>query len=153
MGAMTEAGRPVDEAFRFLTEIGIIAQLAEAAFVKVLPAGMTMPQFAVLHHLARLGGEWTPVRLANAMQVSKGAMTNTLGHLAGKDFVAIRSDQKDGRQKLVSLTPAGLAARGASVAAVAPELAALAEGVGTGLLGEATARLETVRRFLDERRG
>ncbi|MGO4834140.1 MarR family winged helix-turn-helix transcriptional regulator, partial [Rhizobiaceae sp. 2RAB30] len=110
------------------------------------------PQFVVLNHLARLGGEWTPLRLANAMQLTKGAMTNTLGHLSRKGYVAIRPDDRDGRSKLVTLTAEGRAARDAAVAAVAPELAALVEGVSAELLAEAIPPLETVRKFLDRRR-
>lgn len=149
---MTGKDGALEEAFRFLTEIGIIAQLAGTAFEKAMPAGMTMPQFEVLHHLARLGGEWTPLRLANAMQLTKGAMTNTLGHLSRKGYVAIRPDDRDGRSKLVSLTDEGLAARDKAIAALAPELAALVEGVSAELLAEAIPLLEKVRRFLDRRR-
>lgn len=142
----------LDEAFRFLTEIGIIAQLSGAAFEKAMPEGMTLPQFSVLNHLARLGGDWTPLRLANAMQLTKGAMTNTLGHLSRKGFVAIRPDDSDGRSKLVTLTQAGLAARDRTIAALAPELQALVAGVTPQTLAEATPLLEQVRRFLDRRR-
>lgn len=150
---MTEGrGGAVEEAFRFLTEIGIIAQLSGAAFERAMPEGMTLSQFSVLHHLARLGGAWTPLRLANAMQVTKGAMTNTLGHLSGKAFVAIVPDAKDGRSKLVTLTPAGQAARDRTIAALAPELLALVEGITPQLLAQATPLLEEVRRFLDKRR-
>ena len=34
----------------------IIAQLSGAAFEKVMPDGMTLPQFSVLDHVARRGG-------------------------------------------------------------------------------------------------
>lgn len=149
---MTEKGGALEEAFRFLTEIGIIAQLSGTAFEKAMPAGMTMSQFVVLNHLVRLGGEWTPLRLANAMQLTKGAMTNTLGHLSRKEYVAIRPDDRDGRSKLVSITVEGRAARDAAVAALAPELAALVEGVSAELLAETIPPLETVRKFLDRRR-
>ena len=150
---MTDKGGALEEAFRFLTEIGIISQLAGTAFEKLMPPGMTMPQFVVLHHLARLSGEWTPVRLANAMQVTKGAMTNTLGHLTEKGFVSIRPDDRDGRAKLVSLTGEGRKARDLAIAAVVPELKALVEEVSHELIGEVIPKLETVRRFLDKRRG
>jgi DNA-binding MarR family transcriptional regulator len=149
---MTDREGTLEQAFRFLTEIGIIAQLSGTAFEKAMPPGMTMPQFVVLHHLARLGGEWTPVRLANAMQVTKGAMTNTLAHLSGKGFVAIRPDDRDGRSKLVSLTLEGKTACDRAIAAVAPELKALVDGVSAELLAETIPPLEIVRRFLDRRR-
>jgi DNA-binding MarR family transcriptional regulator len=149
---MAADGAKLEEAFRLLTEIGIIAQLAGTAFEKVLPLGMTMPQFEVLHHLARAGGEWTPARLANAMQLSKGAMTNTLGHLARRDYVAIRPDESDGRSKLVSLTVQGLAARNAAITALMPELEAIIENVSAKLISDTIPPLERIRRFLDKRR-
>lgn len=149
---MTDQEGTLEGAFRFLTEVAIIAQLAGAAFEKAMPPGMTMPQFEVLHHLARLGGEWTPLRLANAMQLTKGAMTNTLGHLGRKGYVSIRPDDRDGRSKLVSLTEEGRTARDSAIVALAPELAALVEGVSAKLLNDTTLQLETVRKFLDHRR-
>jgi DNA-binding MarR family transcriptional regulator len=149
---MSSKSKAIEEAFRFVTEISIIEQLAGAALEKAMPANMTRPQFDVLNHLARLGGEWTPLRLAAAMQVTKGTMTNTLGHLGEKGFVAIRPDDKDGRSKLVSLTEPGRAARERTIAAVAPELMALSDGVSPQLLRALIPQLERVRQFLDKRR-
>ena len=42
--------------FRFFNEIAIVAQLSGNAFEKAMPEGMTLPQFAVLNHLMRMGG-------------------------------------------------------------------------------------------------
>ena len=67
--------------FRFFTEIGIIEQLARNRLERGLPDGLKISQFSVLNHLVRLGGEWSPARLARAFQVTKGAMTNTLQRL------------------------------------------------------------------------
>ncbi len=47
----------IEELFDFFTEIGIIAQLNEAAIERQLPQGMSLAQFVMLHHLSRLGGE------------------------------------------------------------------------------------------------
>lgn len=149
---MTEETNPAEQAFRFMAEIAIISQLSGAALEKLMPEGMTMSQFGVLNHLCRLGGEWSPVRLANAMQVTKAAMTNTLGHLSGKGLVVIRPDDSDGRAKLVSVTADGMKARDATVMALTPELAALVDGVSAETLAEAIPLLERVRRFLDQRR-
>lgn len=149
---MTEETNPAEQAFRFMAEIAIISQLSGAALEKLMPEGMTMSQFGVLNHLCRLGGEWSPVRLANAMQVTKAAMTNTLGHLSGKGLVAVRPDDSDGRAKLVSVTADGMKARDATVTALTPELAALVDGVSAETLAEAVPLLERVRRFLDQRR-
>lgn len=146
-------GEGQGEIFRFFNEVAILAQLSGAAFERVMPEGMTLPQFAVLNHMARLGDAKTPLDLARAMQVTKGAMTNTLGHLEGKRFVLIRPDERDGRSKRVTLTEAGRAARERCIAAIEPELAAVSDAVPVARLGEIIPVLEAVRRFLDARRG
>ncbi len=112
-------------AFAVLNEIGIIAQLSGAALEARLPDGMRLAQFRVLNHFARLGGERSMVRLAGAFQVTKAAMTNTVGRLLERGHVAVRADPQDARAKLVSATPAGLAARQAALAAMEEELARL----------------------------
>lgn len=149
---MKDEGGTIGDAFRFMTEIGIIAQLSGNAMEKALPDGMTMAQFGVLNHLARLGGAWSPLRLANAMQVTKGAMTHTIRYLSAKGHVAVGPDARDGRGKLVSITPKGLAARDAAVAAMAPEIEALVKAVSPELIAQTIPALEKVRRYLDERR-
>lgn len=138
--------------FRFLNEIGIVAQLAGNAFERVMPAGMTLPQFVVLNHLMRLGGDKTPLALARAMQVTKGTMTNTLGHLERAGLVAVSPDPKDGRSKRVDLAEAGRAAHAEAVAAIGPELDALLQLFPAGRIAAAIPLLEELRRALDERR-
>lgn len=138
--------------FRFLNEIGIIAQLSGAALEKVMPGTMTLPQFAVLNHLTRLGGNRTPLQIATAMQVSKGAMTNTLGHLKRAGWISIRPDEKDGRSKRVDITKAGCAAHGQALTALAPELTWLSQAIAPGRVREATPLLEEMRKALDSRR-
>src|SRR5271156_2003081 len=91
-------------------EIGAIGQLARNRLERALPEGLSQAQFSVLVRLAGHGGEENPVRLAQAFQVTKGAMTNTLQRLEAQGFVAIVGDADDGRRKRVSITPAGLAA-------------------------------------------
>ena len=93
--------------FRFFNEIGIIEQLSRARFERGLPHGLTLSQFKVLNHFARLGGERSPLSLARSFQVTKGAVTNAVQKLEGKGFVATRPDPDDGRGKLVYLTDAG----------------------------------------------
>ena len=95
----------------FFTEIGIIAQLSFKAFEQVLPAGLTISQYSVFNNLSRLGDGKSPSVLANAFQVTKGAMTNTLARLESGGLVEVRADARDGRAKLVFLTPAGAKAR------------------------------------------
>jgi DNA-binding MarR family transcriptional regulator len=148
---MTDAD-DLERMFRLMNEIGIIAQLSGTAFERVMPDGLTMPQFVVLNHLARLGGNRTPQDLARAMQVTKGTMTNTLGHLERAAYVAITPDAKDGRAKRVDITERGRAARAAAIAAVNPELRAIADRLPAADVLAALPFLERLRRFLDERR-
>ncbi len=138
--------------FRFFNEIGIIAQLSGNAFEKVMTGGMTLPQFSVLNHLVRLGGNRTPLDIARAMQVTKGTMTNTLGHLQRAGHITIRPDEKDGRSKRVDITVSGRNARDAAIAAMVPELAWLAERIALKDVNAALPLLEQVRKLLDERR-
>jgi DNA-binding MarR family transcriptional regulator len=135
--------------FQILNEIGIIAQLSQTIFERVMPPGMTLSQFTVLNHFARLGGTRSPAELASAFQVTRATMTSTLQRLKGKGLVAITPDPADGRGKRVALTEAGLAMRQRCIAALGPGLARLeARGAGAGastLLDE----LVLLRKHLD----
>ena len=138
--------------FRFLNEVGIIEQLARAKLESVLPDGLKMSQFIVLNHLVRLGGDWSPVRLANAFQVTKGAITNTLQRLESRGLVKVVSDPRDGRGKLVSLTAAGRDKRTQCVRSIGPLLAELEAKFGKKRFEKALPLLEDVRKYLDEHR-
>jgi DNA-binding MarR family transcriptional regulator len=142
----------IEELFDFFTEIGIIAQLNEAAIQRQLPDGMSHAQFVLLHHLCRLGGEWTPARLADALQVTRGAITNTLKRLEGKGWISVRAARDDGRSKLVALTGAGGAARDAALARLVPEVSELAGGLPLGDISAMLPALKAVRKVLDENR-
>ena len=120
---MTQIDDPL--IFRFLTEVGIISQLSGNLLERNLPDGLKLSQFIVLNHLVRLGGEWSPLRLANAFQVTKGAMTNTLQRLEKRGLVKVSADPEDGRGKLVSITRQGEAMRTRCVDSVGPLIAAL----------------------------
>jgi DNA-binding MarR family transcriptional regulator len=153
---MTENAKPSEQdlaaMFRFLNEIGIIAQLSGAAFEKVMPGTMTLPQFVVLNHLTRLGGNRTPVEIARALQVSKGAMTNTIGHLDRAGWIAVRPDDHDGRAKRVDLTEAGRLAHSGAISAIAPELVWLSRVVSVDRVRDAISLLTEMRQALDRRR-
>ncbi|MEX0956787.1 MAG: MarR family transcriptional regulator [Rhizobiaceae bacterium] len=150
---MNEAdGKLGETMFRFFNEIGIIAQLSGNAFEKVMIGGMTLPQFSVLNHLVRLGGNRTPLQIARAMQVTKGTMTNTLGHLERAGHIAVRPDERDGRSKRVDITDSGRVARDQAIAAMAPELGWLAARIRMDDVEASLPLLEQVRKLLDERR-
>ena len=106
--------------FEFFNEIGIISQLGGTRFSQYLPGRLTSPQFFVLNNFVRLGGTRSPKQLADAFQVTKGAMTNTLSHLERAGYVEIKADPDDGRAKIVSITAAGVTARNQAIQAVAP---------------------------------
>ena len=137
---------------RFLTEIGIIEQLVRSQMERDLPDGLKVSQFTVLNHLVRLGGDWSPVRLARAFQVTKGAMTNTVRRLEKRGLVRVAANPRDGRGKLVSLTEAGRDMRQECIACVEPALLELSRELTASELSATTEVLEKTRRYLDARR-
>ena len=78
-----------DVYFRFFNEIGIINQLSTNRAERAMPHGLTMSQFSLLNHFVRGRPPASPLQLANAFQVTKGAMTNTIKQLEGKGFIDI----------------------------------------------------------------
>jgi len=140
-------------AFRFMTEIGIIHQLGSTLLERGLPDNLTMPQFAVLNHFARLGGEHSPVELAGIMQVTKATMSSTLGRLETKGFVTSKPDPNDGRGRRITITAAGRKARERAIKSVAPHIAAIEREIGVRALEAALPLLTRVRTHLDQRRG
>ena len=139
-------------AFRVMTEIGIIHQLGSTLLERGLPDNLTMPQFAVLNHLARLGGEHSPVELARAMQVTKATMSSTLGRLESKGLVTSAPDPNDGRSRRIAISAAGRKARERAIRSVAPHIAAIEREIGVAALEAALPLLMKVRAFLDQRR-
>ncbi len=139
-------------AFRIFNEIGIISQLSGAIMARVLPHGLSMAQFGVLNNFVRLGGERTPAGLAEAFQVTRGAMTNTLARLEAQGFIAMRADPEDGRGKIVEITNAGRAAREEALALLMVEAGKLEDKIDWAALEEMLPKLETLRKILDEAR-
>ncbi len=117
-------------AVTLFSEILAVDQLARNTMSKVLPKGMELSHFSVLNHLAYSGSERTPAQLAKTFHLTRGAMTNTLGKLEWAGWVHIRPDWDDARRKLVAISPAGLSARNAAVAAITPMIADVVDRVG-----------------------
>lgn len=138
--------------FVFFNEIGIIEQLSRSAFERVLPRGMTLPQFAVLNHFVRLGGPKTPAQLASAFQVSRATMTNTLKRLDEAGLIQSLRDPDDGRSKKIDITPAGRDMREFAIAAIMPTLTSLSQRIDVRGLMEILPTLQAVRAGLDENR-
>jgi len=117
-------------AVALFSEILTVDQLARNNVAKVLPKGMELSHFSVLNHLARTQTERTPAQLAQTFHLTRGAMTNTLGKLEVSGYIHIRPDWDDARRKLVTISPAGRAARDAALAAIAPIIADAVEKIG-----------------------
>lgn len=140
-------------AFQFFNEIGIIDQLSGTMLERALPAGMTRAQFTVLNHFVRLGHDRrSPAQLASAFQVTRPTMTSTLARLERAGLVTIEPDPRDGRGKLVALTPQGVAMRQNAIEAIAPLLPLLEGVVDRDELAMILPLLRRVRIALDAMR-
>lgn len=141
------------QAVQLFNEIAIIEQLSRSRFARVLPPGMTLSQFGVLNHFARLGGEYAPAALAAAFQVTRQTMTNTLQKLEAANLVALRPDPDDGRAKIVAITALGIAMRAECLARLAPVLTALDAIMPASEIAAMLPRLRDLRQRLDAARG
>ncbi|MGA1180592.1 MAG: MarR family winged helix-turn-helix transcriptional regulator [Marivivens sp.] len=135
-------------AVSLFSEILTVDQLARMNVAKALPKGMELSHFSVLNHLAHVGGEKTPAQLAKTFHLTRGAMTNTLGKLEWAGWVHIRPDWEDARRKLVSISPTGIAARDAALAAITPVIAEVVEQIGAEKVRQALPVLREMRKRL-----
>lgn len=138
--------------FTFFNEIGIIDQLARTAFERVLPKGLTVPQFSVLNHFVRLGGPRTPAQLANSFQVSRATMTNTLKRLDDAGFIVAERDPNDGRSKKIDITQSGRDIREVAVGNLMPLLAEMSRRFDLSAIASLIPTLQAVRIELDNSR-
>jgi len=138
--------------YQALTEIGIIHQLTETILRASLPKPLTLAQFKVLTHLIRVPEVNTPTRITNAFQVTKGAMTHTLGLLLKNGFIKIVADEIDGRTKHVHITKTGQDILMQAVTAMAPNFIELGSQLNATELETLTKSLGKIRAFLDKAR-
>jgi DNA-binding MarR family transcriptional regulator len=139
-------------AFRVMNEIGIIDQLGTTLFERSMPHGLTLPQFVVLNHFVRLGGDRSPLELADAIQVTKATMSSTLQRLESKGFIVTTPNPNDGRAKRVIITDKGRKARNTAIQSIEADLKALEAEVGVGALQNALPFLLKLHAFLEQRR-
>lgn len=148
---MTEFSDSADQlAIALFSEMFMADQLARAKLTRVLPKGMELSHFSVLHHLARAGGDRTPAQLARAFHVTKGAMTNTIGKLEWAGYVHVRPDWDDARRKFVSISPSGLKARDEALEVIAPVLSDMVRSIGADRVRSALPVLRELRTRFDE---
>ncbi len=137
-------------AITLFSEIAMSDQLARARLMKVLPKGMEISHFALLNHLAHIGGEKSPAQLARAFHVTKGAMTNTLGKLETAGFIHIRPDWDDARRKFVTISPAGQEARTQAMRAIEPIFGDVVDKLGTKKIRAILPVLRELRSQLED---
>ncbi|HUO11201.1 MAG TPA: MarR family transcriptional regulator [Caulobacteraceae bacterium] len=138
--------RPDVEFFACVTAIG---RLADQRLERAAPDGLSLASLSVLNHLAQWGGTPTPNELAQAFQLSKPAMTNTLQRLQGLGFIEIAADPDDGRRKRIALTESGLSAQRAALLSIRPKLEALRDAFGASDFEAALPLLRRLRAWLD----
>ena len=139
-------------AFEFFNEVGIISQLGSNRMQRSLPHGLNQSQFSVLNWFVRVDDQATPGRLASAFQVTRGAMTNTLGKLSSKGFIDIIPDPDSGRSKIVTLTSSGRRARDEAIAALGGDLEEFLRAFPASQLKKVLPLLREARAFLDAAR-
>lgn len=145
--------KEIELCFQAMSEIAIIGHLADTALGQTLPEELSVAGFGVLNHFVRLKVEReSPAQLARAFQVTKGAMTYTLQRLEALGYVVITPDPNDARAKLVRPTKAGLKARDAAIAKIAPGMRRLIEHVGVAEFRAALPLLIKLRQVLDAAR-
>lgn len=114
---------------RFGQQLGIVTTRYRALIERLLaPHDLTWPQFTLLLHLARRGGPGRISEMAAAVELTQPAVTKVVQKFAAQGLVEVLRDDHDARNRLVRITPAGLARQGAVQRAFAPMFDALLSG-------------------------
>lgn len=139
-------------ALTFFFEVGIINQLANKILADTLDEGLHTSQFGVLRHLIQRGDGCTPLAIAQAFQVPKTSMTNSLKVLEAGGFIDVRVNEEDRRSKLVYLTDKGRQ----KVAQVYERLGGVIEeldgALDFDLIVDLLPKLQKIRMQLDDNR-
>jgi DNA-binding MarR family transcriptional regulator len=131
-------------------EISLIEVGVRTVITRCLPVGLTYPQFEVMNYLMRRGEGQAPAKIAQALQMTPGAITNTLQRLEATGLAAVEPDASDGRKKRVNLTPEGRDAWYRSMAAIKPRMASLREGFTSKEFREVLPFLRALRCWMLE---
>jgi len=144
--------KTLGEFYAVMNELQIIHQLWASEMRHVLPGDLTLAQFSVLNWFSRVDDAASPGRLTRAFQVTKGAMTNTLGRLEDAGLVEISPDPSSGRQKIVRRTRKGARLRESAIKNTFGNLEELGESLDAKRLIRILPVLRSLRRDLDGRR-
>ena len=136
---------------RLLAELARAAQLAASRTERLLPDGLSAAGFETLKLLAASPAPLSPLAIATALGVSKGAVTNSLQRLERRGWIAVSADAADRRRKEVTLTRVGQAACRSAFIATRPELDALRAAFGAGEFEAALPFLKRLSAWMGDR--
>ncbi|MGB3246156.1 MAG: MarR family transcriptional regulator [Sulfitobacter sp.] len=135
-------------AILLFSELLAVDQSVRNRLTRVLPKGMEISHFSVLNNLVWNKGERAPAELAETLNVTRGAMTNTLSKLEWAGYVHIRPDWEDARRKMVGISPAGRQAHQAAVSAITPMINQVVDEIGEEQARAALPILREIRKKL-----
>ena len=131
-------------------EISMIEHGVRTVIGGCLPVGLSYPQFEVLNLVVRRGGELTPAQIAVALQMTPGAITNTMQRLEAMRLIKVEPCEVDRRKKRVRMTSEGREAYNRSMAAIRPKMEKLREGFTQKEFREALPFLRALRVWMTE---
>lgn len=131
-------------------EIGLIEAGVRGIITRCLPVGLSYPQFQVMNLLARRGEGQTPAAIAAALQMTPGAITNTLQRLEAAKLATVEPDAADRRKKRVAMTAEGRQAYARAMAAIRPRMGRLRESFTQKEFRETLPFLKALRAWMDE---
>jgi DNA-binding MarR family transcriptional regulator len=143
---MTKVSDPL--AATLFGEIFMADQLARSHVSKALPKGMELSHFSVLNLLASVSDHRTPAQLAKSLNLTRGAMTNTLAKLEWAGYVHVSPDWDDARRKQIVISPAGLRARDTALSAITPIMSEVVNRIGVDKVKAALPVIREIRRSL-----
>lgn len=121
---------PNNIAIMLFSELLAVDQSVRNRLTQVLPKGMEISHFSVLNNLVAVKQERSPAKLAETLNVTRGAITNTLNKLEWAGHVHVRPDWDDARRKMIGISPSGRVAHQAAISAIAPMINQVIEEIG-----------------------
>jgi len=143
----------IDVVFQLFVEVSITQMLATTEMARVMPHKLTFSQFSLLSHFSRIENlQRSIVDLARIFQVTKPSMGETVDKLLNKGFVKVEANPADRREKIVSLTEHGAAAKLDAEKAIYPLLETMLAQMGVAQFETAYTALKPIRQWLDDNR-
>ena len=109
---------------------------------------MELSQFMLLNYLATISEERRPSQLAKLFQLTRGAMTNTLGKLEAAGYIHMRPDWDDARRKCVVISSSGRKVRDEGLKKINPLIEEMVEVVGVEKLRDVLPIIRDLRNTL-----